>query len=39
VGLHDNQVEGHVCPCELGKLESVVAGLERGDEEDEAYIS
>lgn len=39
VGLHHDQVEGHVCPCELGKLESVVAGLERGDEENEAYIS
>ena len=34
--LDDNQVEGHVCPGELGELEAIMAFLERGDEEDEA---
>lgn len=28
VGLDDDEVEGHVCPCELGELESVVAFLQ-----------
>lgn len=36
VGLDDDQVEGHVRPRKVGELELVVAGLERGDEEDEA---
>lgn len=36
VGLDDDEVEGHVGPGELGELELVVAGLEGGDEEDEA---
>lgn len=36
VGLHNNQVEGHVSPGELGELELVMTFLERGDEENEA---
>ncbi len=36
VGLDDDQVEGHVRPGEVGELELEVAGLEVGDEEDEA---
>lgn len=36
VGLDDDEVQSHVRPGELSKLELVVAGLERGDEEDEA---
>jgi hypothetical protein len=34
VGLHDHEVEGHVGPSKLGKLELVVALFERGDEKD-----
>ena len=37
VGLHHDQVEGHVGPAELGELESVVAFLEGADEEDKAH--
>ena len=36
VGLHDDEIQGHVCPGELGELEAVVTGLEGGDKEDEA---
>lgn len=36
VGLDDNQVQGHVGPCKLGKLKLVVALLERHDKEDKA---
>lgn len=36
VGLDDDEVEGHVGPGEVGELELEVAGLEVGDEEDEA---
>ena len=28
VSLHHNEIERHVCPCELGELEAVVAFLE-----------
>lgn len=34
--LDDNQVEGHVCPGELGELKAVVPLLKRADEEYEA---
>lgn len=34
--LYDDQIESHMRPCKLGKLESVVALLEGSDEEDEA---
>lgn len=37
VRLDDNEVQGHVRPCEVGELELVVAGLEGRDEEDEAW--
>lgn len=37
VRLHDNQVESHVSPGELGELELVVTLLERTNEEDEAW--
>lgn len=37
VGLDDDEVEGHVRPGKVGELELEVAGLEVGDEEDEAY--
>jgi len=37
VGLHNDEVERHVRPGELGELELVVAFLEGGDEEDEAF--
>lgn len=37
VRLHDNQVESHVSPSELGELELVVTLLERANEEDEAW--
>ena len=36
VGLDDDEVEGHVRPGKVGELELEVAGLEVGDEEDEA---
>jgi hypothetical protein len=36
VRLHNDEVESHVSPSELGKLELVVALLERTYEEDEA---
>lgn len=36
VRLDDNEVQGHVRPCEVGELEPVVTSLERCDEEDEA---
>jgi hypothetical protein len=36
VGLHHDQVQGHVCPSELRELELVVALLQRADEEDKA---
>ncbi len=36
VCLHDDEEQRHVCPGELGELETVVAFLEGGDEEDEA---
>ena len=35
VRLHNDQVERHMCPGELGELELVVPFLERADEEDE----
>lgn len=34
MGLYDDQVESHVRPGELGKLEAVVAFLERANKED-----
>lgn len=34
--LHYDKVEGHVGPCELGELETVVAATKGADEEDEA---
>jgi hypothetical protein len=37
VRLHDNQVESHVSPGELGELELVVTLLERSNEEHEAW--
>lgn len=37
MGLYHNKVQGHVSPSEVGELEFIVAGLERGDEEDESY--
>lgn len=37
VGLADDEVKGHMRPGEVGKLELVVAGLERRDEEDKAW--
>lgn len=37
VGLNDNEVQSHVSPREVGELELVVTGLERTDEEDEAW--
>ena len=37
VRLHDNQVESHVSPGELGELKLVVTLLERTNEEDEAW--
>ena len=37
VGLHNDQVQSHMGPCELGELELVVTGVEGGDEEDEAW--
>jgi hypothetical protein len=39
VGLYHDQVEGHVRPGELGELESVVALLQRADEEHEACMT
>lgn len=36
MGLNDDEVQRHVRPCKVGKLELVVSGLERCDEEDEA---
>lgn len=36
VRLADNEKKGHVGPCKLGKLELVVALLQREDKEDEA---
>jgi hypothetical protein len=36
VRLYDDEVESHVSPSELSKLELVVALLERTNEEDEA---
>ena len=36
MGLHNDQVQCHVCPSELRELKLVVALLERADEEDEA---
>lgn len=38
VCLNDDEVQSHVCPCEVGELESVVTSLKRCDEEDEAYF-
>lgn len=37
MGLDDDQIEGHVCPSELGELESVVPFFKRADKEDEAH--
>jgi hypothetical protein len=37
VRLHNNEVESHMSPGELGELELVVAFLERANEEDEAW--
>jgi hypothetical protein len=37
VRLHNNEIESHVSPGELGELELVVAFLERANEEDEAW--
>jgi hypothetical protein len=37
VGLHHNEVQCHMGPGELGKLESVVTLLQRSNEEHEAY--
>lgn len=37
MSLDDNEVESHVCPCELGELELVVTLLEGADKEDEAW--
>lgn len=37
VGLNDDKIECHVCPCELSELELVVSLFERHDEEDEAW--
>jgi hypothetical protein len=34
--LHDDQVQCHVGPCELGELESVVTLLQRSNEENKA---
>lgn len=39
VCLHDNEIECHVCPCELGELELVVSLFKRYDEEDEACMN
>jgi hypothetical protein len=36
VRLHDNEVQSHMCPGKIGKLELVVACLERGDEKYES---
>ena len=36
VRLHDNKIQGHVSPGELGELELVVTLLERANKEDEA---
>lgn len=38
VGLDDDKVQCHVRPSKVGELELVVAGLQRGDEEDESWI-
>lgn len=35
--LDDDKIERHMCPCKLGELESVVAGLKGCDEENETY--
>jgi len=37
MSLDDNEVESHVCPCELGELELVVSFLEGAHKEDEAH--
>ena len=37
VGLNHDQVEGHVCPAELGELEAIVAFLQGANEEDETH--
>ena len=39
MSLHHNQVERHVCPCELCELEFVVAFLKGANEENEACIA
>jgi len=36
VRLDDDEVQSHVCPGKIGKLELVVARLERSDEKDES---
>lgn len=36
MGLDNDEVQGHVGPCELSELELVVSLLQRGDEENEA---
>ena len=36
MGLYHDQVESHVCPGELGELESIMAFLKRANEEHEA---
>lgn len=37
MSLHDNQVQRHVSPSKLGELETIMAFLQRGHEEDEPY--
>lgn len=37
MGLYNNKVQGHVSPSKVSELEFIVAGLKRGDEEDESY--
>lgn len=39
VGLHNNEVQCHMGPGELGKLKSVVTLLQRSNEEHKAYIN
>lgn len=36
--LHNDEVQCHVRPCKVGELELIVAGLERGNEEDESFF-
>jgi hypothetical protein len=38
VGLNHNEVQSHMSPGKVGKLELVVTGLKRGNKEDKTWF-